>query len=108
MRKPALSGLKVAIPATDGFEQSELLEPRKALSAAGASVKIVSPEPGALRGWGHKRWAEHELPVDLSLDETGAEDFAAPVLPGGVMNPDTLRTLPKASALWRALTQASG
>jgi protease I len=106
MAKQTLHGVKVAILATDGFEQSELLEPREALSAAGASVKIVSPKPGALRGWEHKQWAEDELPVDLSLDETDPQDFDALVLPGGVMNPDTLRTLPKAVAFVKAFFDA--
>jgi protease I len=106
MAEQALRGLKVAILATDGFEQSELLEPRKALTAAGASVKIVSPKPGALRGWDHKEWAEDELPVDLSLDETDPQDFDALVLPGGVMNPDTLRTLPNAVAFVKAFFDA--
>jgi protease I len=106
MAKQTLRGVKVAILATDGFEQSELLEPREALTAAGASVKIVSPKPGALRGWDHKQWAEDELPVDLSLDETDPQDFDALVLPGGVMNPDTLRTLPKAVAFVKAFFDA--
>ena len=106
MPEQVLNGLNVAILATDGFEQSELLEPRKALTAAGASVKIVSPKPGALRGWDHKEWADNEVQVDLTLDETDPQDFDALVLPGGVMNPDTLRTLPKAVAFVKAFFDA--
>ena len=106
MPQQALDGFNIAILATDGFEQSELMEPRKALIAAGASVKIVSPKPGALRGWNHKQWADDLVRVDLTLDEADPKDFDALVLPGGVMNPDTLRTLPKAVAFVKAFFDA--
>ncbi|MGH8232299.1 MAG: type 1 glutamine amidotransferase domain-containing protein, partial [Steroidobacteraceae bacterium] len=102
MPQQGLDGLNIAILATDGFEQSELLEPRKALDAAGATTKIVAPKRGGLRGWKHKDWADGEVKVDLALDETDASQFDALVLPGGVMNPDTLRTLPKAVAFVKA------
>jgi protease I len=106
MPEQALDGFNIAILATDGFEQSELMEPRKALIAAGASVKIVSPKPGAVRGWSHKQWADDVVRVDMSLDEADPKDFDALVLPGGVMNPDTLRTLPKAVAFVKAFFDA--
>ncbi|HEY1724131.1 MAG TPA: type 1 glutamine amidotransferase domain-containing protein [Steroidobacteraceae bacterium] len=102
MPQQGLNGLNIAILATDGFEQSELLEPRKALDEAGATTKLVAPRRGAVRGWKHKEWAEDPVPVDLTLDEADADDFDALVLPGGVMNPDTLRTLPKAVAFVKA------
>ncbi|HJQ21336.1 MAG TPA: type 1 glutamine amidotransferase domain-containing protein [Gemmatimonadaceae bacterium] len=88
-------GKRVAILATDGFEQSELMEPRNALMAAGAVTKVISPTTGKIRGWQHKNWGE-EIGVDLPLEEARAQDFDALLLPGGVMNPDRLRTNEKA------------
>lgn len=86
-----LQGKKVAIVATDGFEQSELLEPKKALEEAGAKVFVVSPKEGSIRGWSHTAWGE-SVKVDVPIDQADAEGFDALVLPGGVMNPDQLRT----------------
>lgn len=85
-----LEGLKVAILAADGFEQSELFEPRKALEEAGASVSVVSLESGEIKGWNEKNWGD-SVTVDLTVEEANAEDFDALQLPGGVMNPDKLR-----------------
>jgi protease I len=90
-----LEGKKVAILATDGFEQSELLEPLKALRAAGADALIVSPKAGRIKAWNHTHWGE-EVEVDFTLEQTEADGFDALVLPGGVMNPDQLRMEPKA------------
>lgn len=90
-----LSDLKVAILATNGFEQSELIEPRKALDEAGAETVVVSPEEGEIKGWNHTDWGE-SVEVDLTLDEATAEDFDALLLPGGVINPDKLRIEEKA------------
>jgi protease I len=90
-----LNGLKVAILVTDGFEQVELVEPRKALDAAGAKTQIVSPKNDRVRGWKLTEWGD-ELPVDVSLDKTRPENFDALLLPGGVINPDKLRIEPKA------------
>lgn len=106
MAEQALAGLNVAILATDGFEQSELMEPLKALTQAGANIWIVSPKSGTLRGWQHKDWAEDEVRVDLTLDDTGPDDFDALVLPGGVMNPDALRMQPKAVAFVKSFFDA--
>jgi protease I len=100
-----LVGLKVAILVTDGFEQVELTEPRKALDQAGARTQIVSPKDGQVRGWKFTDWGEN-LPVDVKLDGAKAEDFDALLLPGGVMNPDELRTLPKAVAFAKAFLDA--
>ena len=100
-----LKGLKVAILATDGFEQSELTEPRKALDAAGADTEIVSPKPGKVRGWKMKEWGE-EVPVDQALDEADPEDYDALVLPGGVINADALRLQPKAVNFVKAFFDA--
>ena len=85
-----LDGVRVAILATDGFEQSELFEPKKALEEAGAEVSIISLEAGEIKGWNHKNWGE-TIDVDLTLDEADPNDFDALQLPGGVMNPDKLR-----------------
>ena len=90
-----LDGKKVAILATDGFEQSELLEPLKALRDAGADALIVSPKAGRIKAWNHTHWGE-EVEVDFTLEQTEADGFDALVLPGGVMNPDQLRMEPKA------------
>ena len=85
-----LDGVRVAILAADGFEQSELFEPKKALEEAGATVRIVSLQAGEIKGWNHTNWGE-TIEVDLTVDEANADDFDALQLPGGVMNPDKLR-----------------
>lgn len=85
-----LAGKKVAILSTNGFEQSELLEPRQALLEAGADVKIVSLKAGKIKGWKDGNWGD-EVDVDLLVSEVKGEQFDAVVLPGGVMNPDKLR-----------------
>ena len=90
-----LSGKRVAILATDGVEQSELTEPRKALDEAGAETTLVSPKAGVIKAWQHGQWAD-ELRVDLSLEQAIVDNFDALLLPGGVMNPDRLRTNRKA------------
>ena len=90
-----LQGLKVAILVSDGFEQSEMVEPRKALQQAGAHVDIVSPSKGTVKGWSAGNWAE-AYPVDVQLEQAMAHDYDALVLPGGVINPDHLRIIPRA------------
>ncbi len=81
---------KVAILATDGFEQSELLEPRKALQDAGYETDIISIKEGKIKGWTEDNWGE-QLDVAATAGEVKAKDYAALVIPGGVMNPDKLR-----------------
>ena len=105
MAQQDLKGLRVAILATDGFEQSELLEPRKALDAAGATTDVVSLKEGSVRGWNHKEWGT-AVDVDQTLDEARASDYDALVLPGGVMNPDALRMQPKAVAFVKSFFDA--
>ncbi|CAN5851322.1 type 1 glutamine amidotransferase domain-containing protein [soil metagenome] len=100
-----LNGVKVAILATDGFEQSELFEPKKALEEAGADVKIVSLEAGEIKGWNEKDWGE-KIAVDLTVDKANADDFDALQLPGGVMNPDKLRMNEKAVSFIKAFFEA--
>ena len=90
-----LEGKKVAILATDGFEQSELLVPLNALEDAGAQAVIVAPTAGRIQGWKHAQPGEM-VDVEVTLDEADADDYDALVLPGGVMNPDQLRMNPKA------------
>jgi len=100
-----LSGKKVAILATDGFEQSELTEPRRALEQAGATVHIVSPEGGEITGWDETDWGD-DFDVDVDLDDAKVEDYDALVLPGGQINPDKLRLEPKAVAFVHDFIQA--
>jgi protease I len=98
---PEISKAKVLILATNGFEQDELLVPRRKLKEAGAQVDVVSPEKGEIRGWKLKDWGE-SVTVDKSLDEVNADDYDAIVLPGGQINPDLLRVNPKALQLIRS------
>jgi protease I len=92
-----LSGKRVAVLAADGFEQSELLEPLKALRAAGAEVAVISLDPGQIQGMKHSDKGE-KVDVDMVIDDARETDFAGLVLPGGVANPDRLRTNAKAVA----------
>lgn len=85
-----LDGLRVAILVENGFEQSELHEPREFLEAAGAQTQIVSPQRERVRGWNHGEWGDW-VPVDVPLERAHTADFDALLLPGGVINPDRLR-----------------
>src|SRR4030095_6868082 len=97
----SLKGRKVAILATDGFEQSELIEPRKALDHAGAKTVVVAPKSGAIKGWKAKTWGD-DVAVDVPLEKANPDDYDALLLPGGVLNPDRLRTESKAVSFVRA------
>jgi protease I len=90
-----LQGKTVAILATDGFEQSELTKPKKALEEAGAKTQVVSPTGKKIKGWDKKDWGE-EVSVDITLDSADPAQYDALLLPGGVMNPDQLRMNPNA------------
>ena len=90
-----LSGKKIAILATDGFEQAELTEPRKALDEAGATTVVISPKSGEIKGWKLKEWGD-TVKVDKALEDANPNEYDALVLPGGVINPDHLRMDPKA------------
>lgn len=85
-----LNGKKVAILVTDGFEQVELTEPRKALEAAGAETYLISPKDGEVKGWAETEWGD-TFPVDVPLAQANADEYDALLLPGGVINPDKLR-----------------
>ena len=101
----ALAGRKVAVLATDGVEQVELVEPMKALRAAGAEVHLVSIDAGEIQGLNHLEKGDR-FPVDRTLADATASDYAGLVLPGGVANPDTLRTNEQAVAFARAFVEA--
>ena len=103
--KSNLNGKRVAILATNGFEQSELEKPKAALEEAGATTTVVSPEDDEIKGWNEDDWG-NTVKVDQKLAEANAEDFDALLLPGGVQNPDTLRTLPEAVKFVRAFFDA--
>lgn len=90
-----LRGKRVAILATDGVEESELVEPRASLEKAGAQTVLVAPQQGTIQAFRHHDKAQ-TLPVDLALHEARAADFDALLLPGGALNPDALRADPKA------------
>jgi len=96
---------RVAILATDGFEQAELEEPMQALEMAGATVSIVSPMPVKIQGMNHAEKGG-QFDVDVPLNSANAEDFDALMLPGGLMNPDELRSTPEAVNFVRAFADA--
>ena len=94
-RNHSLNGKKVAILVADGFEQSEFEQPRAALEAAGATTHVVSPNRDSVLAWAEDNFGD-EFPVDVPLEEASARAYDALLLPGGVANPDKLRTIPSA------------
>ena len=100
-----LTGVKVAILVDDGFEEVEMVEPRKALDEAGADTSIVSPAHGKVRAWNMTEWGAR-YPIDADLELASPDAFDALLLPGGVMNPDRLRTQPRAVGFVRAFFDA--
>lgn len=100
-----LSGKKIAVLATDGFEQIELTEPVKALKNAGADVKVVSPKSGEIQAFTHHEKGDR-VRVDETLERTTADSFDALVLPGGVVNPDMLRLEPRAISFIRHFVES--
>ncbi|WP_119458581.1 type 1 glutamine amidotransferase domain-containing protein [Rhodospirillaceae bacterium SYSU D60014] len=102
---PKLDGKKVAILATDGFEQSELTEPKKRLEQEGATTQVIAPKTGQIRGWNHTDWGD-SVDVDVPLDSAQIGDYDALVLPGGVINPDKLRTVDRAVSFVREFFQS--
>jgi protease I len=101
----SLQGKKIAFMATSGVEQVEYTEPRKAVEQAGAQAELISLEAGKIQAWKHFDHAD-TFPVDKTVDQADASDYDALVLPGGVANPDQLRTDPKAVAFARAFFEA--
>ena len=100
-----LKGKRIAILATLGFEQAELLEPKKALEQAGARADVVSPGGDTIRGWAEQDWGD-TVRVDVPLNRAQADDYDALVLPGGVMNPDKLRQDQTAVSFVRSFFEA--
>src|SRR5438270_1544353 len=86
-----LSGKKIAILATDGFEEVELTKPKKALEDAGAKTTVVSIKPGKIQGMNHADKGD-TVAVDQTLGDAEPQNFDALMIPGGLMNPDTLRS----------------
>ncbi len=100
-----LNGKRVAILVTNGFEEVEMVEPRHALSEAGAKTEIVSPAEDKVQGWNHQDKGG-VFRVDVPLNNAHAEEYDALLLPGGVMNPDQLRTLPEAVKFVKSFFEA--
>ncbi len=105
MSNQQLTGRRIAVLATDGFEQSELEKPVEALKAAGAEVEVVSLESGKIQGMVHDK-VGREVSVDRALSSADASDYDALVLPGGVANPDTLRIQTSAVDFVRSFARA--
>lgn len=105
-----LNGIRVAILATQGFEQAELLKPKAALEEAGAKVEIISPkagiQSGKIKGWNLTDWGD-SIKVDVELPEAKDSNYDALLLPGGVMNPDKLRMDPQAVAFVKSFFTAN-
>ncbi|MEZ4865005.1 MAG: type 1 glutamine amidotransferase domain-containing protein [Caldilineaceae bacterium] len=100
-----LEGKKVAILVENGFEQVELTGPKEALEEAGAQTYIISPHADKVKGWDHTEWGD-TFTVDVALQQAKAGNYDALLLPGGVMNPDKLRTNPQALDFIRDFFQA--
>lgn len=100
-----LNGKKVAILATDGFEESELSEPKKALEQAGATVHVVAPDKDSIKAWAKDDWGQNYT-VDVKLSDANAADYDALELPGGLFNPDALRQDEQALAFTRRFFEA--
>jgi protease I len=101
-----LNGFRVAVLATDGFEDSELTEPVKALREAGAQVTILSPKPGEIQGVRHDIDKTIKVKVDRPIKEASADEFDAVHLPGGALNADAMRMVPEVQEFLRAMQDA--
>ena len=100
-----LRNKRVAALVENGFEQSELMEPRRALEDAGAKVDVVSPQKMKVKGWKDGEWTV-DVPVDRHLDTADAGEYDALLLPGGVLNPDKLRINPRAVQFVKAFVDS--
>lgn len=105
MASDTLKGMHVAILVTDGFEEVEMTEPRKALDEAGAQTSLISPKPNKVLAWDFTDWSR-SYPVDVPLASANPQDYDALLLPGGVINPDTLREDVKAVAFAKSFFDA--
>ncbi|MFC3079858.1 type 1 glutamine amidotransferase domain-containing protein [Phenylobacterium terrae] len=106
MANERLDGCRVAVLATDGFEQVELTKPVEALKQAGAQVEVIAPKGGQIQGYNHHDKGDM-IPVDRQLSEADPEAYQALVLPGGVINPDQLRLEPEAIEFIRSFVQSA-
>jgi protease I len=100
-----LDGLRVAIIVNDDFEQVEMVEPRKALDAAGAQTTLIAPKSGQVVGMDHDKQAD-TFPVEMTLDRADPAQFDALLLPGGAINADSLRMNPQAQEFARRMNDA--
>ena len=100
-----LKNFKVAVLATDGFEEAELTNPVETLRKAGAKPVVISPHPGRIQGFQHHDKGA-TVEVDLTLDKAEPADFDALLLPGGALNADAMRAEPKVRSLIRAFQEA--
>src|SRR4051812_3320935 len=100
-----LKGRRVAILATDGFEQIELTSPREALENAGAKCVVISPKAGEIQGFKHHDKAG-KVKVDLELSKANPDDFDGVLLPGGVINGDALRIEKRAQQFVQEMERA--
>jgi protease I len=105
MTDKQLNGLRVAILATNGFEEAELLEPRKALDAAGARTIVIAPKSGKIQGMNHDEKAQ-SVAVDTTFGNANPADFDAVLLPGGALNADALRVEPAAQKFVQEIDKA--
>ncbi|PUA18240.1 type 1 glutamine amidotransferase domain-containing protein [Glaciimonas sp. PCH181] len=101
-----LAHIKIAILVTDGFEQAELLKPKEALEAAGATVHVISDKKDSVQGFKHTEKGVR-IDVDCALEEAPPDDYEAVLLPGGVVNGDALRMSSKAQAFIQDINQAN-
>ncbi len=90
-----IKGKKIAILATNGFEESELFNPKSALQNKGAEVTVIAPEKGKIKAWKHGNWSS-DINVDITIDDAMEKEYDCLILPGGVINPDKLRRDSKA------------
>jgi protease I len=100
-----LNNRKIAILTENGFEEVELTSPRQALEEAGAVVHVISPQGDKVRAMKNHEWSI-EVPVDKKLSEANADEYDGLLLPGGVFNPDKLRTNNEAVAFVRSFFDA--
>ncbi|HXN72880.1 MAG TPA: type 1 glutamine amidotransferase domain-containing protein [Candidatus Acidoferrales bacterium] len=105
MSDKRLSQMRVAILASDGFEQAELEKPRKALEEAGAKTLVLAPKSGKIQGFVHDEKGS-KVDVDMTLDKADPDEFDAVLLPGGALNADFLRAEKKAQEFVRSIDKA--
>src|SRR3954471_9441537 len=101
-----LTSFRVAVLATDGFEETELTEPMKALEDAGATVTVISLKPGQIQGVRHDIDKTLKVKIDRTIQDVSAEEFDAVHLPGGTVNADSMRMVPDVQTFLRKMQEA--